>query len=147
MDNLKKIIDSLITFINGSLVPLVFAIAFIVFLYGVFRYFVLGGANEEKRKEGRQLIIYSVVGFAVMIVIWGLVNLIIGTLGLTNTAMPALPTFTTTNSTSQTTQTGTNAGAATGNGTANTTDTNPCPDGTTRNMYGICTDPSQGSIY
>lgn len=112
MQQLTTIIQSIITFINQVAVPLLFAVAFIVFLFGVFRYFILGGANEEKRKEGRTMIIYSVVGFAVMIVVWGLVNLVVGTLGITNNAMPALPTFNTTN-TSNTTNTTNTTGTPT----------------------------------
>lgn len=112
MQQLTTIAESIITFINQVAVPFLFAIAFIVFLFGVFRYFILGGASDEKRKEGRTMIIYSVVGFAVMIVVWGLVNLIVGTLGITNNAMPALPTFNTTN-TNNTTNTSGGAGTPT----------------------------------
>lgn len=93
MQQLTKIATSLITFINTVAVPLIFAVAFIVFLFGVFRYYIAGGTNAEKRKEGTQLIMYSLIGFAVMIVVWGLVNLVVGTLGITNNNQPALPTF------------------------------------------------------
>lgn len=93
MQQLTKIASDIIDFINGTAVPLVFAIAFIVFLIGVFRYFIYGGANEESRKSGRQLIIYSIIGFAVMIVVWGLVNLIVGTFGFDTNTRPDLPTF------------------------------------------------------
>src|SRR5947209_5436107 len=93
MQELTNIVQSLITFINAVAVPLVFAVAFIVFLFGVFRYFIAGGANPEKRKEGTQLIMYSVIGFAVMISVWGLVNLVVGTFSFTSTTRPALPSF------------------------------------------------------
>lgn len=104
MQTLTNIAQSIITFINTVAVPLVFAVAFIVFLFGVFRYFIVGGANAEKRKEGTQLIVYSIIGFAVMIVVWGLVNLIVGTLGFTNNTRPPLPTFSNTSTDNSTTQ-------------------------------------------
>lgn len=69
-------VDTLILFINNTLVPLVFAIAFLVFIYGVFQYFILGGGDEEKRKEGRGLMLYAIIGFVLMVSIWGIVNLI-----------------------------------------------------------------------
>jgi hypothetical protein len=97
MTKLTALITSFIDFINNVLVPLVFAVAFIVFIFGVFRYFIAGAANPEKRKQGTELIMYSVIGFAVMMSIWGLVNLAIGTFGFDNTNRPCLPTFNATN--------------------------------------------------
>ena len=98
MQQLTDIANSIISFINTVAVPLVFAVAFIVFLFGVFRYFIAGAAKPEKRKEGTQLILYSIIGFAVMIVVWGLVNLVVGTFGFKDTSRPNLPTFGNTNS-------------------------------------------------
>jgi hypothetical protein len=84
---------NIIGFINAVLVPLVLAIAFIAFLYGVFQYFIAGGANEEKRKQGRDFVMWSIIGFVVMFSLWGVVNLLMSSLGLNNNARPALPTF------------------------------------------------------
>lgn len=69
------------TFINGTLIPLVFAVALLVFLYGVFDYFILGGGDESKREEGRKLMLTAIIGFVVMVSIFGIVNLIAGGLG------------------------------------------------------------------
>jgi hypothetical protein len=93
MKKLAEIISSFIDFINGVLVPLVFAIALIVFLFGVFRFFIAGADNPEKRKNGTSLILYSIIGFAIMVSVWGLVNLVVGTFGFDNTSRPCLPTF------------------------------------------------------
>jgi len=65
--------DSVIAFINGGLVPLLTAIAFIVFLWGVYKYFILGGADEGSRAEGRMYVLYGVIGFVVIFALWGLV--------------------------------------------------------------------------
>lgn len=69
------------TFINNILIPLVFAIALLVFIYGVFDYFILGGGDEGKREEGRKLMLYAIIGFVVMVSIFGIVNLIATGLG------------------------------------------------------------------
>jgi|GEM_PF-2857679 len=146
MEQLTKIASSLITFINTVAVPLIFAVAFIVFLFGVFRYYIVGAANAEKRKEGTQLIVYSLIGFAVMIVVWGLVNLIVGTLGFTDNTRPCLPTFD--NSGCASTNTSTGAQPVNLLPSANTSpvsspvNTTPCPAGYERDPRGICT--SQG---
>ena len=75
--------------INVALVPLIFAVAFIVFIWGVYTYFILGGGNSEKREEGRSFIIYSLIGFFIMLSVWGLVNLITFTFGFQNQRGPA----------------------------------------------------------
>ncbi|MBP7741360.1 MAG: hypothetical protein KA104_01545 [Candidatus Pacebacteria bacterium] len=79
--------------INTVIVPVVFAIAFIVFLWGVFTYFIAGGANEEKRQEGTKFVFSAIIGFVVMVSIWGLVNLAGNLLPGMNNNRPDLPTF------------------------------------------------------
>ena len=83
---LSAFLLSIIGFINTLLVPLVFAIAFIVFIWGVFQYFIAGGADEEKRETGKSLMLWGIIGFFVMASVWGLVNIVRGSFSLTNTA-------------------------------------------------------------
>lgn len=90
---IPEYLQSFIGFINFVLVPLLFAVAFIVFIYGIFNYFIAGGANEEKRDQGKQLAIWGIIGFFVMVSVWGLVNVLIGTFGLDSRTPPELPTF------------------------------------------------------
>jgi len=78
-------------FINSTLVPLIFAIAFLVFLWGVFKYFIMGGDDEEKRKEGRQLMLYGIGGFVIMVSVWGIVNLVAGGFDLTDPNLLNIP--------------------------------------------------------
>lgn len=82
----------IIGIINGVLVPLVFAIAFIVFIWGVFQYFIAGGHDEEASEKGRNLMLYGILGFFVMVAVWGLVNVLVGTFNLTNTPPQIPPT-------------------------------------------------------
>lgn len=90
---IAKTLIQILDFINGYVVPLVFALAFIFFLFGVFRYF-FAGTNDEKRKEGRTFILWGVIALAIMIAVWGLVNLVVNSLGFNNQSRPCLPTFT-----------------------------------------------------
>lgn len=91
---LVELLVDVITFINVILVPLVFALALIAFLFGVFRYFFATGADAaEKRLDGRKFIMWGIVALAVMFAIWGLVNILLRTFGLENSARPCLPTF------------------------------------------------------
>ncbi len=85
-DNAGSIGTGIITLINNVLVPLVFAVAFIVFIWGVFQYFIAGGADEEKRENGKSLMLWGIIGFFVMVSVWGLVNILRGTFQTTNVA-------------------------------------------------------------
>ncbi len=93
MTKLSSFVVQIIDFINNFLVPLIFAVAFIVLLYGIARYMIAGAANVESRKTGRDVIIYSIIGFAIMISIWGLINLVKNSFGLESNSRPCLPTF------------------------------------------------------
>ena len=72
--------DTIVWAVNFVLVPILMAVAFIVFLWGVFNYFILGAANDEKRKEGRQFVLWGIIGFVIIMSIWGLVNIVKDTL-------------------------------------------------------------------
>jgi hypothetical protein len=85
--------DDIILLIDYVLVPLVFSIAFIVFLWGIFNFFIAGGADEEKREKGKQFMVWGFIGFFVMVSVWGIVNLMVGTFGFGGQQRPDIPTF------------------------------------------------------
>ncbi|HYF29209.1 MAG TPA: pilin [Candidatus Paceibacterota bacterium] len=89
---LAKFLRAIIEFINDIVVPLVFALAFVAFLWGIFQYFILGGADEEKRAEGRSFAIWGIIAFFVMVSIWGIVNLLVSSFSFDERA-PNTPTF------------------------------------------------------
>ena len=73
----------LIGLLNTVVVPVIFALAFLVFVWGVANYFFFGVGDETKRTEGKQFILWGVLGMVVLFSVWGLVNLLLSTLGLT----------------------------------------------------------------
>lgn len=76
--------------INSMVVPFIFAISFTVFIWGIFKYFIAGSANPEDQSKGWHLLMYGLIGLAIMMSVWGLVNIILMTFNL-NTAAPAYP--------------------------------------------------------
>jgi len=84
----------IINLINGILVPVLMAIAFITFLWGVFKYFIYGADNETERATGKQFVLWGVIGFVVILSVWGLVAILanVFNLQLGGTA-PKPPTF------------------------------------------------------
>lgn len=80
-----------VNFINTVAVPVLFAIAFIVFIFGVFQYFIMSRGDEEKSANAKNLMLYGLIGFFLMVSVWGLVNILIGTVSL-NSNTPTFPT-------------------------------------------------------
>ncbi|MFN3188482.1 MAG: hypothetical protein ACK42D_02990 [Candidatus Paceibacteria bacterium] len=79
---LNTFLGAVIGFINRVLVPFALAIAFIFFVWGVVKYFVIGGDSDDGKSKGKDMIIYSVVAFVVIFSFYGIVNLLTGGLGL-----------------------------------------------------------------
>ncbi len=82
---------TIINLINFVLVPLLFAVSFIVFLYGVAKSYIFSPGDEAAVKSGHQIILWGLIGFAVMISIWGLVNVVVASFGLAQPFAPPSP--------------------------------------------------------
>lgn len=86
--NLQDLIDIIFGLLQ-SLIPLIFGIAFIGFLWGAAQ-FILHADDPGKRKEGTRAMLYGVIALFVMLSIWGLVAILSNTFGVT-TGSPFLP--------------------------------------------------------
>ena len=84
MTQLSTFLSNIAAFMNSTLIPLIFALAFLVFLWGMFTPFILGGSDSAKQQEVKSLILYAVIGFVVMLSLWGIVNLLADSFGLNN---------------------------------------------------------------
>ncbi len=76
--------------ISGALIPLLFAVAIGVFIWGVIQY-LKNTTDPKKREEGRNFMIYGIVSLFVMISIWGLVGFLVNTFGVSTEFVPSLP--------------------------------------------------------
>ncbi len=86
--NVQSAGSLIINTINNVLVPVLFAVAFIVFLWGAFKTFILGQGSDESKEAGKSLMLWGIIGFFVMVSIWGLVNILTGTVNFGNNAGP-----------------------------------------------------------
>ena len=77
--------------INQS-IGVLLGIATLVFLVGVIQYVIAGG-DEKKTSAAKTYMLYGIIGLVVMVAAWGIVNLIVTTLGLQTTKIPDLPHF------------------------------------------------------
>lgn len=92
---INSFIGRITGFINNTLIPLIFGIALLVFIWGMFQYFIRNGAEEKE--QGKQLAIYAVVAFVLMVSIWGIVNLIASGLGFSGDQIENIPNVPTSN--------------------------------------------------
>lgn len=79
-----KTLSSLITLIIGYLnqfLVLLMGAAVIMFVYNVIKYFIRADAE---RKEAGPYVMWSLIGFFVILSMWGLVNILQNTFGLKN---------------------------------------------------------------
>jgi hypothetical protein len=91
---IETLIKSIPKFIDSVLVPLVFALAFIAFLWGVYTYFIQGAASDEQRETGRKFVMWSIIGFVIMLSLGGIILLLQNSLGLNPGTRTCLPSVT-----------------------------------------------------
>lgn len=92
--DVNSIFTMLLGFLNSA-TALIMAAAVVYFLWGVYL-FVKAGGDETGKAEGRNKIIAGIIGLFVMGSVYGLVNILTSTFGLTGTQItpPSLPSLT-----------------------------------------------------
>lgn len=86
---INTFIGRITTFINNTLIPLVFGIALLMFVWGMFKFFIYN--TEEEKEKGKDLALYAIVAFVLMVSVWGIVNLIAGGLGFSGEQIQNIP--------------------------------------------------------
>jgi len=94
---LQSLLSNILVFTNTVLIPFIIGIGFLVFVWGMFQYFIAGGANDEAKEKGKSLMIYATLGFLLIIVFWGVIQLLANSTGLQNkninSLVPEVKTF------------------------------------------------------
>jgi hypothetical protein len=67
---------------NTIVIPVLFSLALGAFVWGVMKYFFLDSDSEEGRRQGRQFILWGLVGMVLLFSAWGVVYILLDTLGL-----------------------------------------------------------------
>lgn len=93
---LKDLLNYATCLLSKSIVPLIFGIAMVLFIWGVVQY-VIGTDDETKKKKGRTYMIWGLIALAVMTSVWGLVRILGNTFGVNTSIIPQLNTKKTTN--------------------------------------------------
>jgi hypothetical protein len=87
--NISDVGSFIINTINNILVPVIFAIAFIVFLWGAFETFIIGANDPGVKDKGKNYMLWGLIGFFVMVSVWGLVNILTGTVSFGSNTGPS----------------------------------------------------------
>jgi len=87
------LLTNVLVFINDIVIPFIIGIGFLFFVWGMFKYFILGGANDEAKEQGKSLVIYATLGFVLIIIFWGVVNLVTDTTGFAGEGLENIPSI------------------------------------------------------
>lgn len=78
--------------ILNILAPFLISLGVFIVIWGVFKY-LSGSADEEKRAQARQFIVWGVVGVFIMTSVWGLVSIMVNTVPLKKTPVSVPSVF------------------------------------------------------
>lgn len=81
MQSLNEFLAKFADAIVNPLIVLMFAVALVYFLWGVFNY-IKGAGSETDRETGGKHILWGVIGMFIMISVWGILRVALNTFGL-----------------------------------------------------------------
>jgi MFS family permease len=91
---LAELLRNLLTFGNTVVIPFIIGIGFLAFVFGMFQYFIAGGASDESREKGKKLMISATIAFVVIIIFFGAINLLTTSTGLQGQRIENVPQVT-----------------------------------------------------
>ncbi|KND48851.1 MAG: hypothetical protein AB200_00240 [Parcubacteria bacterium C7867-005] len=80
---ITEFLDKINQFVLNPIITLLFAVAFIVFLFGVFQ-FVKDAKDGDTKGEGKKKIMYGLFGMFIMFSAYGLIRIVLDTFGIDN---------------------------------------------------------------
>jgi len=89
--DLGFLLTNILIFSSEVLIPFILGIGFLVFVWGMFQFFIAGGSNEESKEKGKSLMIYATLGFILIIIFYGVINLLAGSTGLQEQGLDFTP--------------------------------------------------------
>lgn len=75
--------QAIVALVSSVVVPIIFGLAFVFFVWGIVNYFFLSSESDDKRAQGRQFALWGLLGMVVLFSVWGIVRVLLSTLGIT----------------------------------------------------------------
>ncbi len=79
----NSIIPKIVSNIVSPLLQLLFGVAVVMFIWGLIGFFK-NGDDVKAREEGRQHILWGVIGFAIMVSVYGIIRFVASSVGQTS---------------------------------------------------------------
>lgn len=76
-------ISAVQTFVE-AVVPVLMALGLVYFLWGIVKY-IMAGSDETKKVDAKKIIVNGLIGLFLMVAVWGLVQVIVTTTGVSTT--------------------------------------------------------------
>ena len=73
----------------NTIIPILITLGVVYFVWGVITYVI--SSDEEAKKAGRDRIIFGIIGLAVIVGMWGLVNILSSTFGVSSSNSGSVP--------------------------------------------------------
>ncbi len=83
MSGFQAVIFKLNYYVLNPLIGLLFAVALVVFIFGVIEFIRERDSNSTKANDGKQHLLWGLVGMFIMVSVFGIMNLIKGFIGST----------------------------------------------------------------
>ena len=81
MSSLTYLVENIETFIIDPLIILLFALALLLFLWGLAQ-FILKASSEEGKKEGKRHMLWGIIGIFIMVSVYGILRVLTNTFGI-----------------------------------------------------------------
>lgn len=76
MDSLTLLINKIQNAVLNPIINLLFALATVVFLWGIIQYVIGSQGDTAKLEKGKQVMIWGIIGMAIMASAWGIVKIL-----------------------------------------------------------------------
>lgn len=89
---LGQFLTNLNNVVVGPALTLLFGVAFVIFVWGIVEYIRDSGSEAgEGRETGKRSMIWGLVGMIIMVSVYGIIQIIYGTLGVDTSKLPQNP--------------------------------------------------------
>jgi len=85
--NITELLNKINQYVLNPIIILLFAVAFLVFFWGIFQ-FISSETADAGRDEGKRKIFWGLFGMFVMFSAYGLIRLILDTFGIPSSGYP-----------------------------------------------------------
>lgn len=86
--SLQDFLVDILYIFNDVVIPLIFAIAIVAFMWNAVRFFILKGKDEAGQESAKRLALYGIMALVAMLVLWGIVRMAVSAIGANRSAAP-----------------------------------------------------------